>query len=338
VEKLLEMHQVRLLNEPSHVGQVRRGIQDLAGRMSASEDVRARAALVATELGTNLLKHSLTGGHILYRAIPDELGGAVAIEVLSIDKGRGISNISRAFSDGYSTAGSPGTGLGAIQRMSDSLEIFSADTLGTVISTEIRPRLSSKRLPASRIRSICVPLDGNDISGDYVVVLKKGSITRILLSDGLGHGEEAAVPSHRAAAIFRKNTACPLPELMMLIHEALHQTRGAAVALASYDSAQALLKYVAVGNIDSRICQGQECRGCGTLNGTAGLRMPSLVQFEYPVPPGAVFVMHSDGLSSRWNFSHYPGLSMETPGVIAGLLYRDFARKRDDATILVMAT
>src|SRR5690242_1814579 len=102
------MHQVTPVHESSHVGQVRRGIQELAGRMKASEDVCGRAALVATELSTNLLKHSLTGGAILYRVIKEENGTSNSIEIVSIDKGRGIPNISKALNDGFSTAGSPG--------------------------------------------------------------------------------------------------------------------------------------------------------------------------------------------------------------------------------------
>jgi len=332
------MHQVTPVNESSHVGQVRREIQGLASRMCASEDVRARAALVATELSTNLLKHSASGGQILFRALTEEVGTFTSIEILSIDKGRGIPNISKAFSDGFSTAGSPGNGLGAIQRMSDSIEIFSADKHGTVISTQIRPRSSSKKLAPPRVRSICVPLEGYEISGDYVVVVTKGSNVHIMVADGLGHGPEAAEASQRAATVFRKNVTCALPEMMRQIHDALKLTRGAAVALANFDAATRILKYVGVGNIDSRICTENDSRGCGTLNGTAGIRMPTLVEFEYSIPPGAVFVMHSDGLSSRWTFNEYPGLSMQTPGVIAGLLFRDFARKRDDATVLVLAT
>lgn len=332
------MHRLLPVNELSHVGQVRRGIQELAARMRASEDVSARAALVATELSTNLVKHSVTGGQVLFRALPDELGRMGSIEILSLDKGRGIQNISRAFNDGFSTAGSPGTGLGAIQRMSDGLEIFSADKGGTVVSTQVHPRGFGRKVVASHIRSICVPLEGYEISGDYSVILTKGAKTHLMLCDGLGHGEEAAKASHRAADIFRKNVTRPLSEIMNHIHEALRQTRGAAVALAAIDTLHRTLAYVAVGNIEARICHSEDCRGCATLNGTAGVRMPKLVQFDYELAPGAVFVMHTDGLSARWRFNDYPGLSMQTPGAIAGLLYRDYARKRDDATVVVFAT
>jgi anti-sigma regulatory factor (Ser/Thr protein kinase) len=311
----------------------------MAARMLVKEDVSARAALVATELTTNLLKHSENGGEILYRGLTGESREQAGIEILSIDSGRGIPNISRAFNDGFSTAGSPGTGLGAIQRMSDSLEIFSADKKGTVLTTQIFPRTtSSRKAAAPRIRSICVPLESFDISGDYCLVLRKGTSVNILVSDGLGHGEEAALASRRAAEVFRKNSCADLGAMMMLIHEALGKTRGAAVALASFDTERRVLKYMAVGNIDSRVCSDGPCQGFATLNGTAGLRLPKLAEFEYEIAPGGLIIMHSDGLSARWSLNDYPGLSLQSPGAVAGVLYRDFARKRDDATILVFAT
>lgn len=338
METQLAIHRTLPVNESSHVGQVRRTIQELATRSGLSDETAGRAVLVATELATNLLKHPVNGGEILYRATNDEFAQNSGLEIISIDKGRGIPNIGRAFHDGFSTAGSPGTGLGAVQRMSDSLEIFSADKLGAVISTQIYPRTASRKVPAPRIRSIFFPLAGYEISGDCSVIFRKGSIVHILLADGLGHGEEAAAASRLAGETFRANFDLELPKLMTAIHEALVKTRGAAVALARFDTRQRTLTYVAVGNIEGRICTEVTTQGCATLNGTAGLTLPKLLQFTYDVPTGAVFIMHTDGLSTRWNLRDYPGLNFQSPGAIAGVLFRDFARKRDDATILVFAT
>jgi anti-sigma regulatory factor (Ser/Thr protein kinase) len=332
------MHRMLPVSEPSHVGQVRRAIQELATRSSLPEDTGARAVLVATEMSTNLLKHSASGGEILFCRISDEHGQASGVEIVALDKGRGIPNIGRAFHDGFSTAGSPGTGLGAIQRVSDALEIFSADQLGTVISAQVRTRSPSRKFAAPRIRSIFLPLTGYEISGDFSVVLKRGPIVHIFIADGLGHGEEAAAASRRAGETFHAQVSDDLPQLMTAIHESLVKTRGAAVALVRFDTRDRTLQYVAVGNIESRICTELTSQGCATLNGTAGLTLPRLVQFNYKVPAGAVLIMHSDGLSSRWNLRDYPGLNFQSPGAIAGVLFRDFARKRDDATILVFAT
>jgi anti-sigma regulatory factor (Ser/Thr protein kinase) len=333
MENQLEMHRVIPVIENSNVGQVRRAIQEFAARLGAGDDISSRAALVATELSTNLIKHSSGGGEILYRALSDEPPEFTAIEILSIDNGPGIPNISRAFNDGFSTAGSPGTGLGAIQRMSDALEIYSADKHGVVINAQIRARTGRKFAPP-RIRSVYVPLDGFEISGDYGLGITRDSILSIILCDGLGHGEEAAIPSHLAAEIFRENVAGELPAIMELIHKKLVNTRGAAVALARFDPNTRILKYVAVGNIDARFCTDDYTQGFATLNGTAGRNLPRLHQFQYQIPPGSLVVMHTDGLSGRWNLQDYPAISLQAPGAVAALLYRDFARKRDDATIL----
>jgi hypothetical protein len=48
-----------------------------------------------------------------------------------------------------------------------------------------------------------------------------------------------------------------------------------------------------------------------------------------------VLVLFSDGLTSRWDFTAYPGLKQRMPLLIAGVLYRDLLRGRDDATVVV---
>ena len=58
-------------------------------------------------------------------------------------------------------------------------------------------------------------------------------------------------------------------------------------------------------------------------------------EFVYPWPVGALLVAHSDGLTTRWNLAQYPGLFRQDPALVAGLLYRDHARRRDDASVVV---
>ena len=58
-------------------------------------------------------------------------------------------------------------------------------------------------------------------------------------------------------------------------------------------------------------------------------------EFVYPYTPGALLVAHSDGLSARWQLDRYPGLFREDPALVAGLLYRDHARRRDDVSVVV---
>lgn len=50
---------------------------------------------------------------------------------------------------------------------------------------------------------------------------------------------------------------------------------------------------------------------------------------------GWLRALHSDGMSARWSISSYPGLFVRHAAVIAGVLYRDHARARDDVTVVV---
>jgi hypothetical protein len=77
-------------------------------------------------------------------------------------------------------------------------------------------------------------------------------------------------------------------------------------------------------------------QGLASHNGTLGLHMPRLQQFEYQRAPRAKLVMHSDGISARWNLARQQDLLHRHPATIAAVLYRDHARARDDATVLVL--
>jgi hypothetical protein len=71
-----------------------------------------------------------------------------------------------------------------------------------------------------------------------------------------------------------------------------------------------------------------------SLAGTAGHNMRKAQSFDYPYPDGLV-LMHSDGLATGWDLDRYPGLAHAHPTLIAGVLFRDYWRQRDDVTVLV---
>jgi hypothetical protein len=58
-------------------------------------------------------------------------------------------------------------------------------------------------------------------------------------------------------------------------------------------------------------------------------------EFKVEWPHDGILVMHSDGLLTRWDLSQYPGLTNRNPSVIAGVLFRDFRRQRDDSSVVV---
>jgi hypothetical protein len=114
----------------------------------------------------------------------------------------------------------------------------------------------------------------------------------------------------------------------------MHGTRGGAVAVARISGPGA--RFAGVGNIAGSIVTPSVSRGLMSHNGTAGVRVRKVQELDYPWPEGGMLVMHSDGLQTRWSLDAYPGLAQRHPAVVAGLLYRDFTRGRDDVTVAVV--
>src|SRR5690606_20385529 len=101
-----------------------------------------RVALAATELATNLVRHAIDGELLI--AVCSEQGQR-GVELISLDGGPGMRDPGACFRDGYSTTGGAGTGLGAAQRLSDLLDLYSQPGEGTVIVARLVPR---QRRPA----------------------------------------------------------------------------------------------------------------------------------------------------------------------------------------------
>jgi anti-sigma regulatory factor (Ser/Thr protein kinase) len=327
------------VGEESQVGEVRRAVQEMAKQKGFSEEHVGRASLVATELATNLVKHSQTGGDILFGPKANGQAPSRGFEIISIDKGVGIRDIKKALTDGFSTAGSPGTGLGAVKRLSEAVDIHSKEGGGTVLVANLLPRKAGNTTDdtcSAEFQAICTAHTDGEVSGDTCSVIFKGHIVRIMMADGLGHGAAAAIASQAAVKVFEENPSEDLAALISKMHARLQHTRGAVVAIAHIDLKARHLKYAGVGNIEARVTTESAVRGCATSNGTVGVYPLKPTEFIYPLPPTGVFVMHTDGIGTRWRLASYPGLNIHNLRIVTALVYRDFVRKHDDATILAL--
>ena len=65
--------------------------------------------------------------------------------------------------------------------------------------------------------------------------------------------------------------------------------------------------------------------------------MRKVQEFAVPFPPGALCVLHSDGMQTQWDLDDYPGLQRARRRWSPAVLMRDFIRRRDDAMVLVGA-
>jgi anti-sigma regulatory factor (Ser/Thr protein kinase) len=329
------MQQVFLVAHPSAIAAVRRCALKLSSQLGLDEAVSGKLAIVVTETATNILKHAGNGRVIL---TPARQGAAHAIDVLALDSGPGISNLASCLRDGMSTTGTSGTGLGAMRRLANHFEAYTAAGKGSAFYMRLWSG-TADALPsdlAIEYGAIGVPMRGEDICGDaWAIAVGKQRSTTVLVADGLGHGPEAARASQAAVQALMKHPELTAPQLMDAIHRALPATRGAAVAVAQINVDPSRLDFVGIGNISGIILTDESAKHLISHNGIVGHNMRKVQQFTLPWSDDAVCILHSDGLTANWDLRTYPGLLAVHPALIAGVLYRDFARDRDDATVIV---
>ena len=324
--------------EQSQVGEARRAASRLATDQGLDETAVGRVALVVTELGNNLWRHAGKGRLLIGCRTTDE---GCQLEVISIDSGPGMADVARCLRDGYSTGGTPGTGLGAVQRLSTDFSAFSAPGKGTVILS--RTWVPSPAAPARRRRARVSPTPASawprparaSAATPGTSASTDGRAT-VIVADGLGHGPVAAEAADEAlqgvrvvARLARGHPRARAPA------DARHARRGGRPS-PQLDADAGTITYAGAGNIAGRVISGIEDRALMSQHGTLGVQIRKLQDVTTPWPDHALVVLHSDGLITRWNLKDVGGLLQCDPAVIAGWLLRDYTRGHDDVTVVVL--
>lgn len=308
---------------------VRRGAERLAGQLQLGEQRTADLSIVAAELTSNLVKHA-DEGVLLLR--PVRAGDEAGVELIAIDAGPGMADLVGSARDGYSTAGTLGIGLGAIVRQASWCDAHSVPGRGTVLAVQVWP---GQAPTPSWAGGLVRPLTGETVSGDGFAVRVRDGRHQLLVCDGLGHGPLAAAATRAAVQSFHTGPVAPPAVVVEHLHRALTHTRGAALAVAELDGPAGVVRYAGLGNIAAAVVGGDGSRrGFVSLPGIAGHQRRVIREYEYPLGPGATVVMHSDGVSDRWQLADYPGLSARAPVVLAAAILRDAGVRRDDACVL----
>jgi anti-sigma regulatory factor (Ser/Thr protein kinase) len=320
------------VSDPSGVGEVRRAAASFTSRGGFSETARENVAIVATEMASNIVKYGLQGEVVLRPIRHDD---AIGVEMLALDKGPGMRDLHRCLEDGYSTGGSPGTGFGAIVRLASTFDIYSREGEGTAVLARL---WGERREPPALLRTgaICIAKFGEEVSGDSWGASLDATRVVAAIADGIGHGALAAEASRAAVAVLREDPRRAPGAALEAMHGMLRGTRGAAIGVVELDLAARVARFAGVGNIAAAVLGTANIRQMVSHNGTVGHDARRIQEFVYPLPPNFRLVMHSDGLATQWRPDKYPGLWHKHPSLVAGVLYRDFTRGRDDVTILVM--
>jgi len=324
------------VNESSMTAEARRTTRKAALNLGFAERQCDEIGIVVTEICTNLVKHAKVG-ELVVTALPGGSERASVLDVLALDHGPGMPNLEECLRDGYSTGGTPGHGLGAVVRLSNFADFYSVLQRGTAILARWETKAPAPQ-PSERMKigGVNVPKANEDLSGDNWGVTASPTRTTLLVADGVGHGPDAHVASLDAVRTLLKHPGYSPLELLEACHGALRGGRGAAIGVAHIDHAAGKLLFAGVGNISARVYAGLAVhQSLVSVNGTSGHQCERLQQFTYSWPSNGILQMHSDGLSTGTGIESYPGLALRDPSLIAGVLYRDFTRGRDDATVVV---
>lgn len=320
---------------------LRSKLRAVSRRMGFADAVRERIELVCGEIITNQLKYAGRRGLVqIWEQGNSEFS---ALDLFALDYGPGIPNLPAALRDGYTTSGTMGKGLGAIQRLSAESEFY---TLPQGLSSEspwhgmavwARFYVGDKPPPRRFQCGYFVRAYQDDVyNGDCICVLPGEHNVKWVHADGLGHGKEAAEGLIGADKVL--DTVTPLDGTLQNLSRRLRGGRGAVAMACEIDFNARKMRICGVGDMGAfLICNGER-RVLNFSPGVLGHEHRSFETTELPFPQQALLITASDGLRRTWGLSTYPGLWRLHPQLIALLLGNITTRNNDDKSILVMRT
>ena len=289
-----------------------------------------RLPLIATGLAPNVVRPARDGDVIVRPWLSPGIAG---VELLAIYRGPGMANIDISAVDGHSTGGTAGQGLGAIRRLAEEFDLASTPGSGTVVMARVWDVRPHSYLD---VGAVALPRRDETISGDGWLISEDEHRSVVVVIDGLGHGPAAAAASEAALESASQNLGESAREILTRINLRLRSTRGAAGAVAELRRDTNEVVFAGIGNVAGVLVTEARQQWLLTHNGTLGLEKPSARETRYPFPPGALLVMHTDGLLTQWKLDRYGAFGRLRPSVLAGLLYRDYTRGRDDVSVIAM--
>ena len=182
--------------------------------------------------------------------------------------------------------------------------------------------------------------NGETICGDGYAVFEDDGVVTIAVSDGLGHGPEAAKASNAFLKSIEKNRMNRTPaDLLRASSSDITGTRGVAAAVIRISKNDNTLSFSGIGNIEF------VSKSINTIRpicspGIVGRSLRAVRQFDYDISPGDMFVVFSDGISSRVDFSRYferlTTVNGETPESVARAIVKDHGKLHDDGTCVLI--
>lgn len=177
------------------------------------------------------------------------------------------------------------------------------------------------------------PILGFSVNGDAYVAKEWNGQTLLAVLDGLGHGEEAWLASTMAKDYILKNCIKDVDQIILDLHAHLHTTRGIVAGLIKIDRATNRLFFCGIGNIEVKIISDPPMHPA-SLDGIVGMNLRKAKKLEYQYNSLKAVILHSDGISSKFDLADYPTV-LEHPQEVSEQILNEWGKKYDDATIVI---
>jgi anti-sigma regulatory factor (Ser/Thr protein kinase) len=328
-------HRSYAVTDRSYIGIIKRDVRALANQLKFSARKIGEIDIIIAELTSNLVKYA-NEGELLIRPLKSTTNAG--IELISLDSGPGMTDPLRMMIDGVSTGGSLGQGLGAIKRLADLFQLYSIPNRGTIGLVHIYQKSVdiSEKAPLADVQCIVVPKSGETACGDGAYARLSTAGVVMFLGDGLGHGTSAQQAVRQAIHTLEQQRGLSPANWLTAMHRAAIGTRGLVGTCAVFEYGSRKWKLCGVGNIRTQLAGINQTKSYIPQNGILGYNLPrTLIEHELPYEPGHCLVMASDGIQTRWNPARYPNISRYNPIILAAAIYKEFARRTDDMSVVV---
>jgi len=321
-------------DDRSYFSIIKKEIHNRVSEAGYSQKKISEIDLIVAEMTSNLSKYAVDGEILLAHVVNEDDN---YFELISIDNGPGMTDPFKMMQDGMSTTQTLGHGLGSINRLSDKFEIYSQKGWGTITLSRVnKSSAAKKKRPSFEVRAIVVAKPGESTSGDGLYYEVRPDFLRMLAADGLGHGPEANKAVNEAVKAFKECESNDPAAILRFIHTAVRKTRGLVGTIVLYDIKKKIWNIAGIGNIASKMVNPLSSRNYMSYNGIIGHNIPTTMKVqEVPFTEYNQIILCSDGIKSRWDTTKYPLINKYDLSVLAAALYKDYARRTDDMSVVI---
>lgn len=312
--------------------------RDIAAQIGFDTSVIEELALVSSELASNLLKHAHNGCLIL-SPYEDHEQGRRGIQIESTDDGPGILHPEKALEDSFSTLGSLGIGLGAVNRLMDDLVMsVRIKGRGTRIGCVrfLYPDEDTYKPVPVEFGGASRPHPASKVNGDCFIIKRHGQQALVGVIDGLGHGPGAHHAAVQARMYVERHYRLSLSEIFQGTCRACRGTRGVVMELARFDFERNTLRFAGIGDTTVKVIGPSEKLTLLSKRGVVGLNQCKPREFEYDWDRKWTLVLASDGISSHWQPRDIPEFHNMSAVLLSQAILKRYSKPQDDATVVVV--